>query len=1093
MTAPSLTANALLRVAGPLRTQRLGAAVAGISGVVLALLGLAAWLARLGVFREPGWVPAVWGLVLLLGGAGVWFARQRLALLDLHAVARWLERIGAWRLGALRAVLDLPQSGASEELARAADERMARDVDARGATALVPVSRELGREARLAGGVLLGGLALLGTARPFRGAPSLLWHPVTAWSAAVAPVRLTASASEVPRGEPVRFDIAAFGRREAILWLRAPGEPWRRVDIRLDSTGAGAHDIAALEHDLHARVTSGDRESDTVLVHVRQPVFLAAVSVTARYPAYLGLEDEPVPTSGDTVLVPAGTRLEVVGEVTTPLANAAWSGPDEQVLVIDGARFSGVFTPRRSGAYRLQLTTASGAPVSGDSVVLPIKVAPDLPPVLEIPVPGADTNATPDLRTPVVVDVRDDHGLRAAALESRRISALGEAGPVRRDELPLPSANTDRALLSGALDLAQMGLQPGDTLRYWAVATDNSPGRQSARSKEFVLRILTRAEQRAEQRKQSNALASTLDSLAQAGKKLERQTEDLARSQPRDQASQGRQQAQNLSFEQAQKAEAVAQSQQQLMEQAEEAKEALAELERSAEAAGIADSAFQARMAEVRQQLERALTPELRQKLQELRDALKDLDAERTQDALKNLAERQEQLREALERSKELFERAAMEGDLHNLAQESRELSQEQQRWNQQVTGADSARAAAQEQQLAARADSLAQALQQMAKDMQGMKPERGEAMSQAAETAKQAAQQMKQAAQSAKKGQRPQAKQQGEKAEQQLKPLGDELDEQREDLAQEFRDEVVGELDRALADASRLGERQLAVQKAFERGENVAQARSEQAAVEEGVQRLAQQLRESSGKNALVSPQLSSALGAAQRQMAQARDAVGSSNPNAREAADRAGDALDALNAAAHGLLRARGDVSGSQSASGLAEAMQRMQQMAGQQGQLSQDAAGMLPMMGGAGGQPDQMAQLAQRQRALAEQLERMRGQGNMPGAGELSSEAAELAKRLEAGRLDRGTVERQERLFRRMLDAGRTLQGEKEDERKERESTTATGDSVRIPPALRRQLEDEAGLVRLPTWEELQRLSPAERRIVVDYFRRLSAPAR
>jgi hypothetical protein len=237
-------------------------------------------------------------------------------------------------------------------------------------------------------------------------------------------------------------------------------------------------------------------------------------------------------------------------------------------------------------------------------------------------------------------------------------------------------------------------------------------------------------------------------------------------------------------------------------------------------------------------------------------------------------------------------------------------------------------------------------------------------------------------------------------------------------------------------------------------------------------VQRLAQQLRESSGKNALVSPQLSSALGAAQRQMAQARDAVASSNPNAREAADRAGDALDALNAAAHGLLRARGDVSGSQSGSGLAEAMQRMQQMAGQQGQLSQDAAGMLPMMGGAGGQPDQMAQLAQRQRALAEQLERMRGQGNMPGAGELSNEAAELAKRLEAGRLDRGTVERQERLFRRMLDAGRTLQGEKEDERKERESTTATGDSVRIPPALRRQLEDEAGRVRLPTWEELQR---------------------
>jgi hypothetical protein len=1091
VTAPSLTAHALLRVARPLRSRRLGAAAAGMAGSVLALLGVAAWLARLGVFGEPGWVPAVWVLALLLAGAGAWLARRRLALLDLHAVARWLERVGAWRLGALRGVLDPAQSGASDELARAADERLARDVEARGAGALEPMARALGREARLAGGVLLGGLALLGTSQPFRGAPSLLWHPVKAWSASVAPVRLAASATEVARGEPVRFDIAAFGRREAILWLRAPGEPWRRVDIQLDSAGVGAHDIAALEHDVHARVTSGDRESDTVLVQVRQPVFLAAVSVTARYPAYLGLEDEAVPTSGDTVLVPAGTKLEVTGEVTTALAGASWSGPEAQALATDGARFSGTFTPRQTGAYRLVLVTASGAPVAGDPVVLPITVAPDLPPVLEIPVPGADTNASPDLRVPVVVDARDDHGLHAVAIESRRVSALGERSDVRRDELPLPAERTDRALLGGSLDLAQLGAQPGDTVRYWAVASDNSPGRQGARSREFVLRILTRAEQRAEQRKQTDALGGKLDSLADASRKLERQTEDLARSQPRDAASQGNQ-AQDLSFEQAQKAEAVAQAQQQLMEEAEQAKEALAELDRSAQAAGIADSAWQARMADVRQQLERALSPELRQKLQELRDALKDLDAERTQDALKNLAERQEQLREALERSKELFERAAMEGDLQNLAQESRELAQEQQRWNEQLAGADSARAAAQEQQLAARADSLAKALEQLAKDMDGMKPERGEAMQQAAESAQQAAQQMKQAAQAAKKGQKPEAKQQGKKAEEQLKPLGDELDEQREDLAQEWQEEVMGELDRALADASRLGERQLAVQQAFERGDNVARTRAEQAAVEEGVQRLAQQLRETSGKNALVSPQLSGALGAAQRQMAKAREAVGSANPNAREASDRAGDALDALNAAAHGLLRARGDVSGSQSGSGLAEAMERMQQMAGQQGQLSQDAAGLLPMMGGAGGRPDQMAQLAQRQRALAEQLERMRGQGNMPGAGELSNEAADLAKRLEAGRLDRGTVERQERLFRRMLDAGRTLQGEKEDERKERESTTARGDSVRIPPALRRQLEDDAGRVRLPTWEELQRLSPAERRIVVDYFRRLSVPA-
>jgi hypothetical protein len=102
-------------------------------------------------------------------------------------------------------------------------------------------------------------------------------------------------------------------------------------------------------------------------------------------------------------------------------------------------------------------------------------------------------------------------------------------------------------------------------------------------------------------------------------------------------------------------------------------------------------------------------------------------------------------------------------------------------------------------------------------------------------------------------------------------------------------------------------------------------------------------------------------------------------------------------------------------------------------------------------------------------------------------MAQEARDLARQLEAGRLDRATVERQERLFRRMLDAGRTLQGQ-EDER-ERKSTTAVGDSVHLPPALRDRLLGDEHRPRVPSWEELQRLSPEERRLVVDYFRRLA----
>jgi hypothetical protein len=125
------------------------------------------------------------------------------------------------------------------------------------------------------------------------------------------------------------------------------------------------------------------------------------------------------------------------------------------------------------------------------------------------------------------------------------------------------------------------------------------------------------------------------------------------------------------------------------------------------------------------------------------------------------------------------------------------------------------------------------------------------------------------------------------------------------------------------------------------------------------------------------------------------------------------------------------------------------------------------------------------------LAQELERIRGEGDISGAGQMADEAKDLSRRLEAGRLDRQVVERQERLFRRMLDAGRTLQGREEDERKERQSTTATDDSVHLPPALQGRLVGDDQRLRVPSWEELQELSPEERRLVVDYFRRLAQP--
>ena len=1081
------TARALHRLSRPLR-HRAGAGWLGLGvGAAALLLGLGAWAVELGWIAGPGWVLLAWAGSIATALVVAWLAWDALRGLTHARLAHRLEELGAWRQGALTALLDQPAPGTSASLLAQADAAQASEVDRRGAAAVEPIARPVRLLAGVGLAVLVLGLGAFTSAGPVRGAAAALWDPVGAWRAIVAPVTIAAEREVVDRGDSVGFRVEALGRRTATLWLRPPGEPWHPVGVRLDSVGHAVVSSGPLTSDVYARVTSGTRGSDTVLVKVRLPVFLGALTVTAHYPRYLDLESEPVPTDGDTLLLPAGTRLETKGEATAPLTAAAWVGAHHRAeLDVEGGGFKGSLVPAATGEYRLALSSANGAPLAGDTVRLPLRVVADSAPAVEIPVPGADTIAPLSLQLPLVVDARDDYGITGVAVVSRRISRLGVRDSARRDTLPLPGERTDRAILTHTLDLNRRGLLPGDTVRYFAVATDNTPRRQSGRSREFVLRLPTMSEVRAAQRVATQDVDTQLDSITAASQRLERQTEDLARERART-GSSGERDEEALSFERSKRAEAVAKGQLEIFRQAEELKQSLEALRQSAEAAGVGDSAWQRQLQEIREQLDRALSPELRERLAELQRALRDLDAEQAREALERLAEAQREMREALERSRELFRRAALEGDLANLAQESRELSREQQEWNAQVRSADSARAAAAERELAARADSLAEGLQRLGRQMET--EARQQRFDSAASQAGRASKQMSQAAQSAGRGQREPAKSQGEDAARSLEPLGDQLQRERQAMQQQWRDEVMQAIDQALAETGRLAERQLAVQESLSSGAEAGPSlRAEQGAIEEGVQRLMEQVRKMAGKNALVPPQIGAALGGAQAQMQKTREAIGSAMPNAREGAEQAGGAVDALNAAAHQLLRARGDVSGSSSGSGLAEAMERMAELAKQQGGLGQQAAGMLPMMGSAGVQQE-LRRLAERQRALAEELQRMQGQGNMPGAGELADEAKELARRLDAGRLDRQLVERQERLFRRMLDAGRTLQGTEEDERKERQSTTATGDSVRLPPALREKLTGENGRLRVPTWDELQQLSPEERRLVVDYFRLLS----
>ena len=1079
------------------RLRRLGAphARARALAVVLGGLGAALAAAALGLALSPAvsGVTLAWALIVASAGAAAWAVLRTRHEADAPALGRLIESAAGGRAGSIVGVVSPTAgtgTGSSAALLVAADTRAAAVVSFAAPDVASAMRRTTLRRISYGTGAAVTGVLLFLAGSPASGRAAAFWHPLRTWRDARAPVRLVVDQRTVRRGSSVTATITVPGAVRVTLWIRGPGEPWKPQLLALDANGSVVQHVGPIESDLYLRASSGGRSTAEIKIDVALPAFLADLGLTARFPSYLNRSDEPLLVGPDVIPLPAGTTVLTSGSASVPLASAAWTLESRvEPLHIAGTRIDGRFTPPASGTWRLRALSADGSALEGVAPELHLLIVPDSAPIVMLPVPGRDTTLPISLHQQLVADIRDDHGITRAYVVSWRVSRTGRVGEAVRESLDVSGVG-DRAIVQGRLDAEQRGLLPGDTLRLYVEAFDNAPTPHSGRSAEIALRLPSMEELRAQAREAARAVASAADSVSAAQRELSDRTRDLAQERSRDPDGRpagrpdgraGTQQNGAMSFQSTQRAEEIARDQAAMSQRVQELAQAVEEIARAAKAAGVDDSAFQNRLREVQELLQRALTPELEQRLRELQEALARLDPEATRQALQRLAEAQQELRRELERSQELFKRAALEGELASLAKDAEDLQRRQAEWNKDEAQHPDSAAAAAERDLATATDSLARGVERAGQTVP---------LQQSQAAARRAQGAMQEAANAASQRDSRGARASGQEAADSLAQLPNALRQRRDSLASAWRQETLDALNRALAETAALARRQQEVADALRDGEAGAATRARQAAVEEGTHAIEQEIDAAAGRHALVSPQLEAALGYAQNQMKQAREQLEQGDPSPATAAPFAEQALDALNATAHALVRTAERVAGAQSGSGFQEALEQLARMAQQQQGMNGDAQGLLPMMGASGDAVMQrLRELAGRQRQLAEQLERLQAGGDAGAAGALAQEARELARQLEAGRLDRRTIERQERLYHKLLDAGRSLSGDEPDEQKERTSRSATGDSVHIPGALLPGATGTGPKVRYPTWDELTGLTPEQRRMVLEYFRRLN----
>jgi hypothetical protein len=443
-------------------------------------------------------------------------------------------------------------------------------------------------------------------------------------------------------------------------------------------------------------------------------------SVQVTYPAYTGRATETI-RNGGNLTVPEGSQLRwQFSTAATEALSLVFDQPAETVPATrSGESFVAERRVLRSQPYQVRLQNA--ASLNRDPIGYQLTVVPDAPPTLTV---EAFSDTTSLRYLALGGTAQDDYGLTALRLHYQvQHEGTKPSGYLSR-ALGLP--NGAGGTYSYTWNLGPLNLRPGDRLQYFVEAVDNDGihGPKSTRSRPLEFRLPSTRELDKQLASQANSVASQLSSAAKQSKQLER---ELAQSQDklktkREMSYQDRKQLEKMLDQKSQLDEQV-QAMQQKFEQLQQQQNQLSP--KSEELAKKAE--------ELKKLMSDLLDPETKKlydKLQKLLEQQKQPDAE-MQKLLAQLENKENTLQKELDRALEMFKQMQFEQKAEQTADRLEQLAKEQEKLAEQTAQNDknnpdnkktSEQQKAENQKLAQEQANKRQDFEDLKKDLQDLK-----------------------------------------------------------------------------------------------------------------------------------------------------------------------------------------------------------------------------------------------------------------------------------------------------------------------------------------------------------------------------------
>ena len=1089
------------------RQLRLAVVLSVLSSSAIVLL--VAWVlsGSLG-WNQGGYIPFLIDLTILLlilvgaiayrrFGAGI--SRESVILDSMEEEAGLASGL---LLGSLQLEKNIPE-GASQVLAsRASEETLAMLINS-----TANLSGKNGENIKLWSnwasktlvifGMFLLGLVLFQPQRSFR-AWSGLFSPIELLAKPNLPaLQISPGSSDFLRGSEVVVRVEAAERDAVTLYIQTLGDV-----LQMESSPVRNAQAIFTLHNLNAKteywiIASDGTESGRFVLNPIDPLLVADLILKVDFPEYTGRYPEEYRSRIPSLLIPIGSQISIEGMASRRLSSSLLEidqGQDGMSMEINGNAFEGKFYPKQSGVYSWKFVGENGDPAVLFPEPVRITILPDGLPDVEILLPGKDTLLPVSRLQPLMVQSSDDYGIDRLELMVYKASVFGDTSNVVVQSIPI--GGTKGALVRPVMDLTNWELLPGDTLHYLIQAVDNAPNPNIGKSREYLLLPQSRAEVQRAAQEQLDDVVGRVDELqdrmnneAQANQDLETETlndknDELLTKDEMD----------VLEFEDQERFREAVEAQRQILSAIDSLEAELTKLTEDIETSELGDIALEEDLGQLEDLMSGLVPSQSQKKLDEFLEQMDELSVEDAREMFSELVAEQEMLSEKLGEVQKRFEKAALDQDFRATAAQAEEMAQLQsllaEAMREQV---ETELRAEQQEKLEDRAEALGESLRELEDQLDSAgEMDARDAITDAQNRNDNAQNAMNKASSDLRRGDPSDAAASAQEAAEELTQMASEMQQAQEEMAGQAMQDGLEVLRQTATDALSMADEQANLREEM-RGSTKKSAqefRGDELALLMGLEAIADELGNSipygTEQNRILTTQIGRAMTALQEtleNLSSQRGALSASPP----AVDQVIDALNQL-----AIMAMAADQQGGQDGeqgSGQ-QTMEELQQLAEQQGSVNSQTGQLKPMQLGDQTMQNQLQELSTVQEEIAEQLSEMANspeEGNALGdLEELASEALGLAEMLADNRLNAETLRKQERLFQKLLDAGRSLE---QDEYSEERESEGPGDVIQRP--VRQLSTEDMGYLpfKIPDSDVMNKLSPIFRQMVLEYFDRIN----